>query len=138
MILGGPGSGKTTLAVQLLLGLLGTRAPEDPVPVLLTLAGWDLAAHPRLQDWVAARLGEDYPALRALDAALPRALVDHGMVVPVLDGLDELPKGYRPQVLTALNASLGATVWGSNIGILGLDLRVTVLNSIMLRSGTRW
>jgi hypothetical protein len=96
-------------SVQLLLGLLETRAPADPVPVLLTLAGWDVEIHRRLQDWLAARLGEDYPALRAVGATMPRALVDQGMVVPVLDGLDELPEKYRPKVIAALNTSLGAT-----------------------------
>jgi hypothetical protein len=39
-ILGGPGAGKTTLAVQLLLRLLEVREPADPVPVLLTANGW--------------------------------------------------------------------------------------------------
>lgn len=109
VILGGPGSGKTTLAVQLLLALLDKREPADPVPVLLTLAGWDLKTHPRLQDWLVARLGEDYPVLRAVDAKMPRALVKKGMVVPILDGLDELPEEYRPKVIAALNTSLGRT-----------------------------
>jgi TIR domain len=36
VILGGPGSGKTTLAVQLLLRLLEVRTPAEPIPVLLT------------------------------------------------------------------------------------------------------
>lgn len=109
VILGGPGSGKTTLAVQLLLALLDTRAPTDRVPVLLTLAGWDLQTHPRLQDWVAARLGDDYPGLRAVHPDTPRALVDRGMVLAVLDGLDELPEEYQPTVIAALNTALGAT-----------------------------
>ncbi|TYK51438.1 hypothetical protein [Actinomadura decatromicini] len=45
VILGGPGTGKTTLAVQLLLHLLATRPqhPDEPVPVLVPVAGWDTA-----------------------------------------------------------------------------------------------
>ena len=109
MILGGPGSGKTTLAVQLLLRLLEVRTPADPVPVLLTANGWDTTAHPRLQDWLAFRLGKDYPALRAIDEAMPGELVDNGMVLPVIDGLDELDPAYRPALLTTLNDSLGGT-----------------------------
>ncbi len=81
VILGGPGSGKTILAVQLLLRLLEVRTAVEPVPVLLTANGWDTTAHPRLQDWLAFRLGQDYPALRAIDEAMPGELVDSGMVL---------------------------------------------------------
>jgi hypothetical protein len=67
--------GKTTLAVQLLRQLLSTRTPDEPIPVLLSLAGWSTTTAPRLQDWLADRLARDYPALRAVhpDAA-PRSL----------------------------------------------------------------
>ncbi|WP_433521637.1 NACHT domain-containing protein [Nocardia pseudovaccinii] len=109
VILGGPGSGKTTLAVQLLLRLLEIRTPADPVPVLLTANSWDTDAFPRMQDWLAFRLGKDYSALRAIDPAIPRALVDNHLVLPVIDGLDELAAAQRAALLTALNESLGAT-----------------------------
>ncbi|MGQ0779336.1 MAG: hypothetical protein ACT4NY_33800 [Pseudonocardiales bacterium] len=45
VILGPAGAGKTTLAVQLLLQLLSTRTPQEPVPVLLSLGGWTLRRH---------------------------------------------------------------------------------------------
>jgi DNA-binding SARP family transcriptional activator len=108
VILGGPGSGKTTLAVQLVRELLSTRAGDEPVPVLVSVAGWDTRVHPRLQDWLAVRLGQDYPALRApgLGPAMPRCLAERGQVLPVLDGFDELPRASRAAALTALNRSL--------------------------------
>jgi hypothetical protein len=119
VIAGGAGMGKTTLAIQLLLRLLSTRAADQagasegevvPVPVLLPVSGWDTSAHPRLQDWLAARLTEDYPALAApeLGAGAAAALAEGGHILPILDGLDEIPAPARAQVIAALNAWLTA------------------------------
>ncbi|WP_185756994.1 hypothetical protein [Nocardia bhagyanarayanae] len=40
--------------------------------MLLTANNWDTAAFPRMQDWLAFRLGKYYSALRAIDPAIPR------------------------------------------------------------------
>ncbi|MEV4014577.1 NACHT domain-containing protein [Nonomuraea angiospora] len=117
VIAGGAGMGKTTLAIQLLLQLLSTRAADQraagagevvPVPVLLPASGWDTGAHPRLQDWLAARLAQDYPALAApqLGLGAAAALAEGGHVLAVLDGLDEIPAPARGHMIAALNASL--------------------------------
>ncbi|MEV3986903.1 hypothetical protein [Nonomuraea sp. NPDC049758] len=120
VLTGGPGLGKTTLAVQLLLQLLATRAADQaaadaaghsevvPVPVLLPVSGWDLQAHPGLHQWLTDRLAVDYPALSApeLGPGAAAALVDSGHILPVLDGLDEIGQADRGKVIAALNASL--------------------------------
>ncbi|WP_328401685.1 hypothetical protein [Nocardia sp. NBC_00403] len=49
-ILGEPGAGKSTLAVQILLQLLAVRKPDEPVPVVLTLARWSARSHQTLDD----------------------------------------------------------------------------------------
>ena len=114
VITGGSGTGKTTLAVQLLLDLLDLRFhahPEDdahlehPVPVLFSLVDW-IPDKQQLQDWLSERLRRDYPALRffGLDAAAK--LVERGRILPVLDGLDEVDAVRRARIITALNASL--------------------------------
>lgn len=106
VILGEPGMGKTTLAVLLLHELLKDPPAGEPVPVLLSMTGWDPGVEP-VHRWLARRLDENYPALRAADFGpdAPRALVSKRRILPVLDGLDELPKRVQPRVLSALNAA---------------------------------
>ncbi|WP_204061624.1 NACHT domain-containing protein [Microbispora corallina] len=106
VILGEAGMGKTTLAVLLLSELLREPQPGDPVPVLLSMSGWDPAAEP-VHRWLGRRLRENYPALRAPDFGpdAARGLVTYRRILPVLDGLDELPDAVRPKVIMALNAA---------------------------------
>ena len=75
VILGDPGSGKTTLAVQLLRQLLATRQPNEPVPVLVSLAGWNPTEEPQLRTWLAARLarGQQFQQQLHREGGLARA-----------------------------------------------------------------
>jgi transcriptional regulator with XRE-family HTH domain len=98
VVLGPAGAGKTGLLVLLLLGLLGDRRPADPVPVLLSLSSWN-PARERLVAWLRRRLLEDYPRLRELGAGVADDLVAGGRVLPLLDGLDELPEPVRERSL---------------------------------------
>jgi hypothetical protein len=106
VILGDPGMGKTTLAVLLLRELLAHPDGVEPVPVLLSMSGWDPGVE-SLHTWVARRLTEGYPALRAADFGpnASRALVDQRRILPILDGLDELPERIRSAILDRLNAA---------------------------------
>lgn len=108
VVLGPAGSGKTTFAVLLLLALLRTREPDDPVPVLCPLASFD-PERENARDWLQHRLTEDYPALGDAQlygtGSVVELLTEHRLV-PVLDGLDEVPPGRRTAVLAALNDTL--------------------------------
>jgi hypothetical protein len=97
VILGEPGAGKTALAMLLTLDLLARRRPGDPVPMLLSISSWN-PTREHLHVWIARRLMEDYPALGSLSAygpAVAAQLVTSGRILPILDGLDELPAGLR-------------------------------------------
>ncbi|WP_049656163.1 NACHT domain-containing NTPase [Kitasatospora sp. MY 5-36] len=100
VVLGGPGSGKTTLAVLLVIELLRRMREGEPVPVLLSIASW----RPRvdhLTEWLDRQLLCEYPYL-GLETV--RLLRRDRRIMPVLDGLDELPADERPVALEKLNA----------------------------------
>jgi len=109
VVIGSPGAGKSTLAVLLTLGLLKRRQPCDPVPVLMTVSSWD-PDREHLDAWLVRRLGELYPALSrrgryGTDTAV--RLVDRGLVMPILDGLDEMPRPVQARAITALTVAVG-------------------------------
>lgn len=105
VVLGGPGAGKSVLALLLTLGLLADRRTGDPVPVLLSPGSWN-PVREHVHQWIAAQLLENYPGLantaRYGDDATT-SLVLQGMVVPVLDGLDEIPPGLHAVAVDAID-----------------------------------
>ncbi len=110
VVLGPAGSGKTTFAVLLVLALLRTRAPGDPVPVLCSLTSFD-PAREGAPEWLRRRITADHPALADADTYGTGAVDDllaGRRLIPVLDGLDELPAPGRAAVLAALNDTLPA------------------------------
>jgi hypothetical protein len=117
VVLGEVGAGKSALVMRLTLDLLRTRTGADPVPVLLSVASWDPGED--LEDWVAARLGEQYPGLSVNVAELggrsrsiARALLARLLVLPVLDGLDEMAAPNRGRALQQLSAACeGVSIW---------------------------
>ncbi|MGA3488098.1 hypothetical protein ACK8GG_08800 [Micromonosporaceae bacterium DT55] len=93
LIRGSGGSGKTVLALALLVGLIQERQSKSGnsdslralgVPVYFNLTSWDVEIE--LTDWMIGQLSERYRLAWGICARL----VHHGMVIPVLDGLDEL------------------------------------------------
>lgn len=107
VVLGKPGAGKTVLTLRFALDLLERRQPRDRVPVIFSLASW----HPGQQSlhaWISERLAVDYPALGARapsGSAWAWELVHAGRVLPVLDGLDEMPESLRGEAMQRLNAA---------------------------------
>jgi predicted NACHT family NTPase len=113
VVLGEPGAGKTMLMVGLVLDLLhpDRRSSGGPVPALASLASWDPVSQD-LHGWLGAMLITDYPDLAG--APPPgsaggnrfEALLEAGLILPVLDGLDEIPESARPVAITRINKEL--------------------------------
>jgi hypothetical protein len=107
-VLGEPGSGKTVLMIRLVLDLLARRRSGGPVPVLASLASWN-PDRQDLRGWLSTQLTLDYPALALTgEAAGSRAasLLAAGLILPILDGLDEVPDALRGRVITQINDAL--------------------------------
>jgi hypothetical protein len=111
VVLGEPGAGKTMLMVRLVLDLLTRRAAGAPVPFLVSVASWN-ASDQDLRSWLADRLLIDHPALAALAGSTARsatqaaALLASGLIMPILDGLDEIPEQVRSSAVSRINDAL--------------------------------
>jgi len=111
VVLGEPGAGKTMLLLRLVLDLMARRRPGGAVPVLVSLSSWD-PARQSLHGWLTATLTTDHSWLREPfsqatgDLTRVQALLDRRLLLPILDGLDEMPGAPRALALTKINEVL--------------------------------
>ncbi|QUQ72031.1 hypothetical protein [Kutzneria sp. CA-103260] len=104
VILGEPGAGKTVLALLFVLALLDNPVAGEPVPVLLSASSWNPDEH--VHSWLVRRLLDEYPALGDESTYGPGAatrLVTEGWIVPVIDGLDEIPVALHVAAIDAVD-----------------------------------
>jgi hypothetical protein len=100
VIIGAAGSGKTSAAVLLALRIVR----DGEMALLVDMVDWDPERH-SLNNWLAACLTAVRPASLPVEHARATAvrLIERGLVVPVLDGLDELPERLRTQVIESVH-----------------------------------
>lgn len=107
VILGDPGYGKTFAALALIESI---DRGGGGIAELFPLVEWHAWAagrkQPAIEEWVVDQLLQNYPAL---SAAAARALVLEGRLMPIFDGLDEVPAGARAECRDALEAYAGRT-----------------------------
>lgn len=103
LILGAPGSGKTTTQLELAQALVcrAEDQPEYPVPVLFNLSSWK-DDRQSLTDWLVAELKSKY----GVSTKLGQEWVDNHQLLPLLDGLDELEPQRQELCVNAINQFL--------------------------------
>jgi predicted NACHT family NTPase len=103
LILGAPGSGKTTTQLELAQALVSRaeEQPEYPVPVLFNLSSWK-DDRQSITDWLVAELKSKY----GVSKKLGKEWIDNHQLLPLLDGLDELEPQRQELCVQKINQFL--------------------------------
>jgi hypothetical protein len=100
LILGEPGSGKTTTMLDLARTLL-ERAKDnirERVPIVVNLSSWKKKRP--VAEWISNELSEKYRVPRKI----AHFWLKHDYLLPLLDGLDEIEPSMQPDCVTAINS----------------------------------
>ena len=100
LILGEPGSGKTTTLLELTRDLIACAQQDTKqlIPVVFNLSSW-AKKRQKIEDWLTEELGNKYDVPKKIR----EFLVKEQQLLPLLDGLDEVKAEYRDDCLVAIN-----------------------------------
>jgi hypothetical protein len=138
LILGEPGTGKTNLLMELAQHLISeaNRNQSAPIPVVFSLPSWTLQRDTLLRFRSLSKwMQDDLTRLYKISPATAKVLVEHDLILPLLDGLDEVAEDRRADCVREIGAyqkerNIGALVVCSRIAkfeeLPKLDLGVAV------------
>ena len=100
LILGEPGTGKSTKLVELARALIGRAQndPTHPIPVILNLSTWT-KKRAALDEW----MRDEMVGLYRVPAGRAEQWIEKEELLPLLDGLDEVARGDRAACVTVIN-----------------------------------
>ncbi|MDJ0508212.1 MAG: NACHT domain-containing protein [Crocosphaera sp.] len=137
LILGDPGAGKSTALYQL-AEILAIRAENDinhPIPLLFNLSSWT-NNYTTIKDWLIDELNVQH----GFNKKLAQEYLEEQLIIPLLDGLDELRSDRQAVCVDAINKFLLPRHWKNPLVVCSrlkefelLNTRIGLNGSVILQ-----
>ncbi len=135
LILGTPGAGKTTLLLTLARDLLVLAEHNEghPVPVIFHLSTW--SSKQPLATWLVEELDSKYQ----IQKKLGHQFVQTHLILPLLDGLDEVAPKERTACVEAINryrskqSASPLVVCSRSVDYLAQEVRLALNTAVMIQ-----
>lgn len=134
LILGEPGSGKTTTLLSLARDLLSRaeQEPSLPIPVVFNLSSWRDPAQTMFA-WLVDELSAKYQIPKAVSCGW----LKENRLLPLLDGLDEVSADRRTACVEAINRLAQEAVLGGLVVCCRLKEYIALPVRLMLNAAVR-